>query len=558
MPSGELVYTGAVANDGTGSSPRATFQAINAEFSDRGVNPGWWAGTVTKTELEAAITSAGSGGTVYLGPGNHTVNPTVNLPAEFTLRGAGMDKTTITLGASGDLFHITGTGTTKQNITIEDMTIDGNDLASSALLIMEWVQHVRVRRVRFTGYSVWALSMGAYTTATETAYVVNDVQVEDCEFLDQTAGSTYEALLIFNAFNVTVSRCLFWNPSRTTGNGIGFYQKVLHARVDKCQIDGYTRGLYYSLSTDRISVTNSTIRDCAGGIVGANQSDNGSFGSTRTYRLNIDSCEITECGSGLQLGAVRDCTVTNTLVDRCDDAGCVIDDGNSPVSAQPNNITFTGCIFRDNNQSNTASVLHPGVLFQSVGGPQHVTFIGCKFYDDQTTPTQTTPITFTGNFTWDYITLVGCRLNPYSGGSTVALDSSAALGDNCQTIACYTHNGSLPAQLLETFISASVLYAGGSDSERVRLGPNVGPNGDAGIAFGSTDVLKIFRGDVDLMAFTADGSTSAMQLDDNLAASETAMLLQWSDGGTLKTQRVSVGATDSGGAGYRALRVPNA
>lgn len=44
-----------------------------------------------------------------------------------------------------------------------------------------------------------------------------------------------------------------------------------------------------------------------------------------------------------------------------------------------------------------------------------------------------------------------------------------------------------------------------------------------------------------------------MELDDDNTADQTAMLL-WADG---SLQRVSVGATDSGGSGFRVLRIPN-
>jgi len=45
-----------------------------------------------------------------------------------------------------------------------------------------------------------------------------------------------------------------------------------------------------------------------------------------------------------------------------------------------------------------------------------------------------------------------------------------------------------------------------------------------------------------------------MRLDDNITAAETALLL--SVAGAAAT-RVSVGAADTGGAGFRVLRVPN-
>lgn len=53
--------------------------------------------------------------------------------------------------------------------------------------------------------------------------------------------------------------------------------------------------------------------------------------------------------------------------------------------------------------------------------------------------------------------------------------------------------------------------------------------------------------------FPATGGTMFAQIDNNTTAQETGLLLRTD--GSLK--RVTVGAADSGGAGYRLLRVAN-
>lgn len=53
------------------------------------------------------------------------------------------------------------------------------------------------------------------------------------------------------------------------------------------------------------------------------------------------------------------------------------------------------------------------------------------------------------------------------------------------------------------------------------------------------------------------GTDQYLRIDDTVADTETCLLLRRNVGGTLTVQRVSMGATDSGGTGFKVLRVPN-
>jgi hypothetical protein len=73
-------------------------------------------------------------------------------------------------------------------------------------------------------------------------------------------------------------------------------------------------------------------------------------------------------------------------------------------------------------------------------------------------------------------------------------------------------------------------------------------------------------GDVGVAAFVLVGNTSitgrlgfttAFQIQAASVASETSLLLQINRGGVISFERVTIGANDSGGAGFRALVVPN-
>lgn len=58
-----------------------------------------------------------------------------------------------------------------------------------------------------------------------------------------------------------------------------------------------------------------------------------------------------------------------------------------------------------------------------------------------------------------------------------------------------------------------------------------------------------------VLAVKPSGGNKSVEFDENATSGETRMLLWDVTGGTL--QRVSIGANDSGGSGYRVLRIPN-
>ena len=94
--------------------------------------------------------------------------------------------------------------------------------------------------------------------------------------------------------------------------------------------------------------------------------------------------------------------------------------------------------FRNNNKVNAASVLHPGLGFNSsvAGSDLQVDVSGCTFVDDQGTPTQLYPIALDGNGVagqsiFQGIRIHDCQLTPYGGGTSIGLaDGSNSLEPN--------------------------------------------------------------------------------------------------------------------------------
>lgn len=73
---------------------------------------------------------------------------------------------------------------------------------------------------------------------------------------------------------------------------------------------------------------------------------------------------------------------------------------------------------------------------------------------------------------------------------------------------------------------------------------------DSGITIGTTGGSNTRD-----IVFTAGGNLSVAKMDGNTNAGETRLLLYDVDNGQL--ERVSVGAADSGGVGFKVLRIPN-
>lgn len=69
------------------------------------------------------------------------------------------------------------------------------------------------------------------------------------------------------------------------------------------------------------------------------------------------------------------------------------------------------------------------------------------------------------------------------------------------------------------------------------------------VVFALSSIFRIYNG--------TDGECLELATEANTADTETCLLIRRNLGGTFSMQRVSMGASDSGGAGYRVLRVPN-
>jgi len=86
-------------------------------------------------------------------------------------------------------------------------------------------------------------------------------------------------------------------------------------------------------------------------------------------------------------------------------------------------------------------------------------------------------------------------------------------------------------------------------------GVDIGGGTIEGTAIGSTTPSNGAFTTFDSNGIDDNATSTVIQLDSNTTAGNTRMLVYDIDNGTL--ERVSVGAADSGGVGYKVLRIPN-
>ena len=390
--------------------------------------------------IQAAINAASSlGKAVFFPAGTYIINGTLTAGTLAVLRGEAAEKVVLKKTGAGHILDILGT-TQKYDIEIADITFDVNNIDSA--VVAEYVTNFYVRRCKFKTMRLWGVHVGVQNGA-DSAIRNTRVVIENCTFENGTL--TYEHVLIYNSQDVTVRGCSFKTGANAIG--VGIYQNVERITVEDCYFQIHI-GLYYSVSTNNITVANCDFNQCTSAIQGANQSDNGAFGMAVAYNVEVKGCRFRSNTTGLQLGAVYNAVVSDSVFDYNLQQGIIINAGNSPVSNQSQAITIVGCIFFNNNFSNGSSINNPAILFSAVGGSLYTTILGCAFWDNQGTKTQLYPVAFVGAFTWGNVTVANCRLAAYSGALSVGAGGSATVGANVRVVDCTDVSATLPTGVI--------------------------------------------------------------------------------------------------------------
>ena len=391
--------------------------------------------------IQAAVTAAhaAGGGTVYLPAGSYFVGGRVTPATNVTIQGAGITKTLLTSGVSGDyVFYSKDSVNGLVDFTLRDMTIDVANVTNGSAIRFEYITRGEFQRLRILNVPAngWGAVIGASGTAASTnAYINFNVKFMDCFF--DTQNSTLEMLLIMNTQHIEVLNTDFYNNSSSNGPGIGVYQVCDDVKIANCtfrSINGPS--VYYSVSTNNVIIDHCAFygnNTTGTGIQGANVSDNGTFNAGWTYGLTVSNCYFTGLVVGLQISGVKGAAVDNCYFENNYNIGIQVKQGNVGGSATPVYWAVSNCRFRNNNQQNTNALIHPAILLSNIGGNQYGIIRDCSFWDDAVSHTQTCPITFSGAFTWDYINITGCYLEQHQNSNIyqqLFLDSGATLGSH--------------------------------------------------------------------------------------------------------------------------------
>lgn len=398
--------------------------------------------TDNTSSIQAAINyGISSGKAIFIPAGTYLLDGTLTGGANLYLFGEGVGLTILKKksATTGHILDIYGTSN-KSNIEISHIEFQVNGIDSG--IWSEYVTNFYIHDCAFSDIPYWGIAVGVQNGADATIRNSN-VLIERCTFTNITV--TYEGILIFNSQDVTIRDCRF--VTGTTSIGIGIYQNVERITVDNCYFN-INIGLYYSISCNNITVTNSKFIGCNAGVKGANQSDNGAFGAVATQNLIINNCIFEDCtGVACGIGAVWDGVISNCLFLNNLQQALVINSGNVPVNANPKNISFCGCTFRNNGISFGGVVTgYAAAMF--ITSAQNCSFYlivtNCLFDDTQATPTQVYPIVFDGAYNYYYINISNCNLSSYTGATSLAVINGATLDWTTQVENCQNESNGMP------------------------------------------------------------------------------------------------------------------
>ena len=154
------------------------------------------------TAIQATLTALSStAGVVYFPPGTYKLTGNgilLNLPSGSTLRGQGMNRSVLK-AFSGIGNYISQSGGTVLNITIEDLTFDGNSISGGGVqLYGSSNQNITFRRCRFIGMPRCISLTGA-----------KNITIEDCEFFGGARANTSGIVMSGGVCNIKILRNLF-------------------------------------------------------------------------------------------------------------------------------------------------------------------------------------------------------------------------------------------------------------------------------------------------------------------------------------------------------------
>lgn len=423
--------------------------------------------TDDSSAFQNAINAAGAaGGGVVEVPSpkvSYFINHQITLLANVKIVGAGSATTEITGGVPSGYVLIGGSKAAPlSNIGISGLDIDLNYLANAGGIRIQYVNGLKLNDVQVNNVNQWGVVVGV-ANGTDTTIENKNIVINNCSF--SGLNNTLEQILLFNSSNVTVENSKFSNITNPAGTSIGLYQVMNNVKIDSNTFNLPSgRGSYYSRSVNNVTYANNVFIGQGGssndGIIGANLSDNGSFGQRVANNYNFQDNTFKNLTVGLQVGSLDGAQINRNYFGNNINA-LVINDGNSGTGAYypAKSIDINANVFTDNNSTNNFYALHPAILFESNGGlttdATDIYVQQNQFENDQTTKTQRYPIGFDGGYSngtqvdteWDKLTILSNDLaaDTTNGGTSLTFADGARLGPNTLIYQNTNYSGT-PAQ----------------------------------------------------------------------------------------------------------------
>jgi len=437
--------------------------------------------------INAAINAANNagGGRVMLCRGIHLVSSDrINPKSNVYLQGYGEGATTILGNRSFD-YSIYYSSTTSQltNFRMSDFSLDVNNISNSAGISLNNVTGLKAERMRIYNVPVngWNFVLGAAGSGATSTIYNTDNTLTDITF--DTHTGTLEQLLIYNSSSTNIVRPVFKNNYVGTGEQVAFglwqwtdnttiTDAKFYGNVDTC--------FYYSITTNNTKLINPYFYGCPNAIKGANVSDNGKFGETKSHGLQvlnpiIIGASTTGSVVGIQIGATDNVTITNPIIYNMQ-IGINIGGGNNEAtSTSATNWNIINPILYNNNVTANFHTLHPAILISNPSNEKlYGTIMGGQIYDDYL-GNQRYPIVLLGNSTttvFDNLMVKNVRLSAATstGGVSISLQGGAIVGSSTIIRENQDYTGTNPEQTkinytdVGNLVSGSILFASSTGS----------------------------------------------------------------------------------------------
>ncbi len=374
------------------SATQVTLTA-NAVTTVSGASVLW--GTDAKNFIAAALLEASlstsAHKTVTIPAGKYYISGRLTPYSGVTIKGEGIGQTILYGGTTNDYVFYNATTNNITGFNIESMTIDVFNMYNASGVGIYYAQNCTFNKLELKNSPSggWLAKLGVANGLTDNTLCENNKFI-DCVF-DGHAGSL-EMLLLFNCKNTQVTRCLFKNKT-TSGPGIGLWQKTYNTVIEDLVMNNCVgSGIYYSFTCEDTYIIRPIFDNVGTAVVGANRSDNGSFGEIQARGLQIISPILrgganSTAGVGISFGATDRVIVANPEISGYA-VGIRINQGNSVTQPFPatNWEVYGGKIY-NNNPTNNFHIIHPGIELVAVSGMTSASMKGkihdMQVYDDR-------------------------------------------------------------------------------------------------------------------------------------------------------------------------------